>query len=217
MKNPRRSRSLEILARSIKDSDQFVTHVCNIAAAYAKHHTSDAAASRDVRQALRSLAKHAAALSQWLQSAARSAGSSIESQALRQLGIATRNPASFGQSVAMRTWLAQVADASSKVAEAAPGESREHALRAAAEGLRATFEHHGIKLSQRAPEQKQSDAVRLLCAVVNQVGAAEIEPAEAKQWLQAPTRGTDALAAKRGKPRKDAPVARLVAAKRHRK
>jgi hypothetical protein len=217
MKNPRRTRSLEVLARSIKDSDQFVMHVCNIAATYDKHHAPDVATSRDVRQALRSLAKHAAALSHWLQSAARTTGSSIEAQALRQMGTATRNPVSVGHSVAMRTWLAQVADVSSKVAEAPPAESREHALRAAAEGLRATFQHHGIKLSQRAPQQQQSDAVRLLCALVNRPGAAELEPAEAKQWLAAAQRGPDTAISKPKPPRKAASPVRLVPNKRTRK
>jgi hypothetical protein len=180
-----RIKSLEALARSVKDSDQFVNHVCNVAAAYGKHAAFDGAASRDVRHALRSLAKHAEALSQWLQSAARSGSSSIEGQALRQLSVSTRNPGSVGQSIGMRAWLAQVAQASSAAAEAAPAEARADALRGAAEGLRATFERHHIKLSQRAPQQKQSDAVRLLCALVIASGAAEIEPAEASQCFKA--------------------------------
>lgn len=202
MKPQRRSKALETLARSIKDSDEFVTHVCNVAAAYAKHHAVDPAAGREVRQALRTFARHAGALSEWLQSAAR-AGSSSESQALRQIGAASRNPGSVSQSVALREWLGRVADVSSKAAEAPAGDLREDALRTAAEGVRATFEHHGIKLSQRMPQQKQSDAVRLLCAMVNQPGADEIEPAEAKQWLQPRPRPKDASkpSAVKSKPR----------------
>jgi hypothetical protein len=198
MKSPRRNKPLEALARSIKDSDRFVAHVCNIAAAYGKHHAFDASASREVRQALRTFAKHAEGLSQWLQDAARSSSSSVEGQALRQIGAATRNPGAFGQSLGMRSWLAQLAQASSAAAEAAPATAREDALRTAVEGLRATFEHHGIKLSQRAPQQKQSDAVRLLCALTNGSGA-ELEPAEAKQWLKAakPTVATKAALTKR--------------------
>ena len=184
MKSPRRNKSLETLARSVKDSEQFVNHVCNVAAAYGKHAAVDAVASRDVRHALRSFAKHAEAMSQWLQSAARGGSHSVEGQALRQLGFNTRNPGSVGQSIGMRTWLTQVAEASSAAAEAAPADARAEALRSAAEGLRATFERHNIKLSQRAPEQKQSDAVRLLCALVNASGAVEIEPAEAKQCFK---------------------------------
>lgn len=198
MKSPRRNKSLEALARSVKDSDRFVTHVCNVAAAYGKHPASDASASRDVRQALRSFAKHAEALSQWLQSAARSGSSSVEGQALRQIGVATRNPGSFGQSLGLRSWLAQLAEAGSAAAETAPMSAREDALRTAAEGLRATFEHHGIKLSQRAPQQQQSDAVRLLCALVNGNGA-EIEPAEARQWFKA-ARATATTRAARKQP-----------------
>lgn len=182
MKSPRRNKPLESLARSIMNSDEFVTHVCNVAAAYGKHHAFDAAANRDVRQSLRSFSKHAAALSHWLQSAAR--GPSIEGQALRQIGLATRNPGSIGQSVGMRAWLVQVAEASTVAAEAAPATAREDALRAAAEGLRATFEHHGLKLSQRAPQQQQSDAVRLLCALVNVGGVEELAPGEARQWFK---------------------------------
>src|SRR5205809_218129 len=119
MKSARRNKSLEALARSVKDSDQFVNHVCNVAAAYGKHAAFDAAASREVRHALRSFAKHAEALSQWLQSAARSGSSSIEGQALRQLSVSTRNPGSVSQSMGMRGWLAHVAQASSAAAEAA--------------------------------------------------------------------------------------------------
>lgn len=198
MKSSRRNKPLEALARSVKDSDRFVTHVCNVAAAYGKHVAIDAAAGRDVRQALRSCAKHAEALSQWLQSAARGGSSGIEGKALRLIGAATRNPGSFGQSLGMRSWLLQLAQASSAAAEAAPAAAREDALRSAAEGLRATFEHHGIKLTQRSPPHKQSDAVRLLCAVVNDHGA-EIEPAEAGQWFKAAKPAT-ALRAAAAKP-----------------
>jgi hypothetical protein len=184
MKSQRRSKSLETLARSVKDSEQFVAHVCNVAAAYSKHHAIDSAAHRDVRQALRTCAKHAEALSQWLHSAARGSASSIESQALRQLGMATSNPRWIGQSIGMRGWLAQLAQASTVACEAPPRDLQQAALRGAVEGLRATFERHGIKLSQRAPEQKHSDAVRLLCALVSVSGTLELEPAEARQLLK---------------------------------
>lgn len=184
MKSQRRSKSLELLARSIKDSDQFVTHVCNVAAAYGRHPALDPSATRDVRQALRSFAKHAEALSDWLKSAARTGSPTVEGQALRQIGLASGNPAAIGQTMGMRAWLAQVAQAGTTAADAAAGQSRQEALRSAAEGLRATFEHHGIKLSQRAPEQKQSDAVRLLCAMAEQ-GGSSLEAAEARQLLQA--------------------------------
>jgi hypothetical protein len=201
MKSSRRNKSLEALARSVKDSDRFVTHVCNVAAAYGRHHAVDGSASREVRQALRSFAKHAEALSQWLQSAARSGSASAEGQALRQIGAASRNPGSVGQSLGLRSWLAQLAEASSAAAEAGPVATRDDALRTAAEGLRATFEHHGIKLSQRTPQYKQSDAVRLLCAVVSGSGA-EIEPASAKQWFKV---AKPAIAAKATrKPRSEA-------------
>ena len=82
----------------------------------------------------------------------------------------------------------QLAAASSALAEAAPTAARDDAIRGAAEGLRATFERHGLKLSQRTAQQQPSDAVRLLCALVNGAVAnghgTAIEPAEARQWFK---------------------------------
>jgi hypothetical protein len=217
MKAQRRNRSLEVLARSIKDSEDFVTHVSNIAAAVGNHYARNSAAGREMRQALRGLAKHAGALSDWLQSAARS-GSSIESQALRQLSVASGNPTAFGESVAMRAWLSQLAAASDAAADAPPDKSREDALRLAADGLRGTFEHHGLKLSQRAAQQKQSDAVRLLCAMVGQADTAGLDTAEAKQWLQGRNRAAGrAQPADKKRPASQAPVRSVRSSRKQRR
>jgi len=59
---------------------------------------------------------------------------------------------------------------------------RDDALRIAAEGLRATFEHHKLKLAA-GTDKKPGDAVRLLCAIAREAGET-VEPAAAKAALK---------------------------------
>jgi hypothetical protein len=66
------------------------------------------------------------------------------------------------------------------------------ALRIAAEGLRATFEHHKLKLAA-GTDKKPGDAVRLLCAIAREAGET-IEPATAKAALKDSNRPTAAAA-----------------------
>ena len=56
------SKSVEKAARSVKDSDDFVQHIANIADRYRREHALDLGPrARAVRQSLRAFHKHAAA------------------------------------------------------------------------------------------------------------------------------------------------------------
>jgi hypothetical protein len=59
------------------------------------------------------------------------------------------------------------------------------APKVAAEALRATFEFHKLKLSAQASAKKQSDAVRLLCAIAKNAGDGSLTAQEARQALLA--------------------------------
>ena len=62
----RRSKALEKVARSIKDSDEFVDHVFAIARGFEAHHELDVSGgSRGVRTALKTFEKHAGPLAEW--------------------------------------------------------------------------------------------------------------------------------------------------------
>jgi hypothetical protein len=188
--NPRRRRSktLEKAARSIRDADDFVTHVFNIAWAYRNDHVADQGpGNRDVRRALRSLRKHATALSAWLESANRSGKERPERDALDRIGVAKYGSAAAGrqQSIAPQIWLDNVIAGSAAAEESLRGKHSDRGPRNAAEALRATFEHHGLKLSQRAEGEKHTDAVRLLCAIAKDAGDADMTPAAAREWLRA--------------------------------
>lgn len=58
------------------------------------------------------------------------------------------------------------------------------ALRVAAEGLRAIFEHHKLKLSASGTASQPAESVRLLCAIAHEAGDEELQPETAKAALR---------------------------------
>jgi hypothetical protein len=176
---------LEAVAREIKDADEFIEHVAGLAKRYRREHALRAGdAQADLRQALRTFHKHAGALAEWLQQANTGKATAMERKAFDALGTKL-----FGSPVLARPQCAQIQEwliRASKAAEETITEMKqggaEDALRIAAEGLRATFEHHKLKLAIGG-DKKPGDAVRLLCAIAREAGET-IEPAVAKAALR---------------------------------
>lgn len=174
MNRRRRSKTLEKAARAVRDNDEFVDHVFNIARGFAAHHALDAGAgTRGVRQSLRAFERHASALTDWLKRSTQRG--SAEHEAIGAIAAAEVDT--------VREWLHRNALAARKAESDLQGKKLRQAPRFAAQALRATFEHHGLKVSHRASATKQSDAVTLLCAIARDGGDASVTPPQARQWL----------------------------------
>ena len=182
-------KALENLARQVKDSEEFVGHVASIADRYRREHALDLGSrGRDVRESLKVFQKHAAALEAWLRQAHKENRSAPECDALEKLGVAMHGAPAlvYARSKEVQSWLSQAAKTADKcIADSAraPRNADANALRIAAEGLRATFEHHQLKFSTKLGKDSQSDAVRLLCAVAKNAGDAELTPQAARKAL----------------------------------
>jgi len=183
MSKKRRSKTLEKAARAVKDSDEFVEHIFNIARGFADHHELDAGAgARGVRQSLKAFEKHATALSEWLARA--NDRGSPEHEALNAVGSAFQDSSTpFAEVSSTRAWLEEAARASETAASQLQGKKLQNAPRFAAQALRATFEHHKLKISATVTKTKQSDAITLLCAIAKEGGDPTMTPAQAKEWL----------------------------------
>lgn len=168
----------------IKDSDEFVEHVFNIARGFEAHHELDTGAgARGVRQALKAFEKHAAALADWLEHSAERGTPQFEalkaiSETLQSRGVPLVDAAGT------RTWLEHTAKASGKAESQLQGKKLKNAPRFAAEALRATFEHHKLKVSLQTNAKTQSDAIKLLCAIAKDAGDASMTADQAKEWLR---------------------------------
>jgi hypothetical protein len=184
MSKRRRSKTLEKAARAVKDSDEFVEHVCNIARGFAAHHELDSGAgTRGVRRALKAFEKHATALAKWLEQA--QVRGTPEFEALNAIGqtLQTRGTP-IVDSARTGVWLEQTAKASSKAEIRLQGTKLKNAPRFAADALRATFEHHKLKISLQANAKNQSAAIKLLCAIAKDGGDATMTAEQAKEWLR---------------------------------
>lgn len=174
---------LEKVAREIKDADEFVEHVAGLANRYRREYALQAGeAQAELRQSLRSFQKHAAALASWLQEANNGKATAIERKAFDAIGTKLQGSPVLArpQSLQVLEWLTragQVAEESAAKKTSADNPP----LRIAAEGLRATFEHHKLKVSLSGA----ADAVRLLCAIARDAGDAAVEPDIAKAALRA--------------------------------
>lgn len=188
MSKRRRTKTLEKAARAIKDSDEFVAHVFNIARAYEAHHELDSGVgARGVRQSLKAFDKHASNLLAWLENATELGAP--EHEALDAIRNALQNQGQpFPDLGGFRAWLEQATQASLKAEAALQGKKLKNAPRFAAEALRATFEYHKLKVSTQLSEKKQGEAITLLCAIAKDAGDASLTPAEAREWLLASTR-----------------------------
>jgi hypothetical protein len=189
MKRRKPGKALERTARDIKDSDEFMTHVANIAELYRREHALDSTPRGGaVRQSLKAFGKHAGALSQWLEQAHKGNPSAPEYEALGKLGAllygAPHQAVTASRSVA--EWLRQAEAATRRYIEENKSFARKaqrNAPKAAGAALRATFEHHKLKFAAQATADKPSAAVRLLCAIAKSAGDPELTPAAAKQAL----------------------------------
>ena len=194
MPRQRRSKSLEKVARSIKDSDAFVEHVFGIAARYRSHYELETGSrGREIRQAIKLFEKHAAALGAWLHRAQKS--STAEHEALGVLSSALHGSAAAvrPQAIATELWLHSAAGASERALTTLKRSPLQSAPRAAAEALRATFEHHGLKMSYRTKPENPGDVIRLFCALAKDSGDADMTATTARQWLKV---GTAAVSGK---------------------
>lgn len=176
---------LEKVAREIKDADEFVEHVAGLSNRYRREYALQAGdAQAEVRQALRSFQKHASALAEWLQQANNGKPSAVERQAFDTIGTQIYGSPVLArpQTVPVVDWLTRAsATAEDSIAKMKHGGASENAaLRIAAEGLRATFEHHKLKVAVSAT----GDAVRLLCAIAKDAGDASVEADVAKVALR---------------------------------
>ncbi len=179
----RRSKTLEKLARSIKDSDEFVEHVFAIARGFEAHHELDVSSgSRGVRNALKAFEKHAQPLSKWLAQAGESA--SAEHEAVNALRNVPKVTLPYLDLAATQAWLEQAVRASAKAQVQLQGQKLTKAPVWAAEALRATFERHKLKLSLQVSEKKQGDAIKLFCAIAKDGGDAEMSATQAREWLR---------------------------------
>ena len=177
---------LEAVAREIKDADEFVDHVAGLANRYRREHAlASGDAQAELRQSLRNFQKHASALAEWLEQANSGKTSAIERKAFDAVGTKLFGSPVLArpQSVQTMEWLVRAAQAAD---ESVAGMKRtgtdNAALRIAAEGLRATFEHHKLKVALVGGEQP-SDAVRLLVAIARDAGD-DVEPNLAKIVLR---------------------------------
>jgi hypothetical protein len=177
---------LEAVAREIKDADEFVEHVAGLANRYRREHAlASGDAQAELRQSLRNFQKHASALAEWLQEANSGKASAIERKAFDAVGTKLYGSPVLArpQSVQTMEWLvraARTADESIAGLKRTGGDNAP--LRIAAEGLRATFEHHKLKVALVSGDQP-SDAVRLLVAVARDAGD-DVEPNLAKITLR---------------------------------
>jgi hypothetical protein len=176
---------LEAVARGIKDSDEFVEHVAGLAKRYRRERALRAGDTQaELRQSLRTFHKHASALTEWLQQATGGKANALERKAFDALGTKL-----FGSPVLARPqsaqtleWLVRASKAADETVMELKQGGAEDALKIAAEGLRATFEHHKLKLATGSDKQP-GDAVRLLCAIARDAGDT-VEPAAAKAVLR---------------------------------
>lgn len=177
---------LEAVAREIKDADEFVEHVAGLANRYRREHalvSGDAQA--ELRQSLRNFQKHASALAEWLQEANGGKPSAIERKAFDAVGTKLYGSPVLArpQSVQTMEWLVRAAQSADETIAGLKRTGADNTpLRIAAEGLRATFEHHKLKVALVSGEQP-SDAVRLLVAIARDAGE-DVEPNLAKITLR---------------------------------
>lgn len=182
----RRSKSIEAIARTVSDDDEFVEHIFAIAAAYRSQHLLESSSKgAEVRQALKTFGKHAIALELWLRQALTASQTTAEHEALKQLSTALHgSPLSArAQAQATQLWLAELNGVSERALQLLKRQPVRRAPVAAAEALCATFQHHALKISYRGSGDKPSDAIRLLCAIAKDAGDA-ITPEQARQFLK---------------------------------
>ena len=109
---------------------------------------------------------------------------SAEREAVNALRNVPKITLPFLDLAATQAWLQQAVRASAKAQVQLQGQKLTKAPVWAAEALRATFERHKLKVSLQVSETKQSDAIRVFCAIAKDGGDAEMTAAQAREWLR---------------------------------
>lgn len=190
MKRRKPGKALEKLVRAVKDSAEFLDHIGGISSLYRREHALDATPRGSAaRQSLKTFRKHASGLSEWLEQAHKTA-STPEHDALNKVGELLYGVAhqAHTASKSIAEWLSQADEAAGRCLEDVslfPRKPQRNAPVLAGAALRATFEHHKLKMSTQVSAANQSDAIRLLCAIAKDAGDNDLSPQEAKQALLA--------------------------------
>lgn len=191
VKRKKPSKRLERIARQIKDSDEFVDHVAGLCSRYRHEHAlHGGTAQAAIRQSTRAFHRHATALALWLQQAHDGAATAVEREALDRIGNLLHGApgAARTQSAPILAWLTragQAAEASIAKAARRQNDQAGSAARAVAEGLRATFEYHKLKVTLSAAGMQQApNAVLLLCAIARDAGDDSLDPDTARAALR---------------------------------
>ena len=187
MKRKKISAALEKAARRVRDSDEFVGHVGSIAERYRREHAlTTGPRGADVRRALKTFRKRAAALTEWF-GQAQARPSSLEYEALTKIGSVMHSAPNqtLASSVSIVTWLQQ-AERSAAAAEAqlAARKTNSNSSRIAIEALKATFERHGLKWSTQVTKTSASDAITLFCAIAKSAGDPTMTPQSAREAMR---------------------------------
>jgi hypothetical protein len=187
LKSMKIGKRLEAVAREVKDADEFVEHVAGLANRYRREQAlASADTQAELRQTLRTFHKHASALVDWLQRADAGKPSAIERKALDAIGTKLHGSPVLARAPSKQAleWLTRAGEAAHEIVAGMKRTAADStALQIAAEGLRATFEHHKLKVTLAVGEQP-SDAVRLLCAIARDAGDDSVEPTRAKIALR---------------------------------
>jgi len=189
IKHRKPSKRLERIARQIKDSDEFVDHVAGLCSRYRHAHAlREGAAQAALRQSTRAFQRHATALALWLQQAHDGATTAIERESLDRIGVLLHGSpgAARAQSGPILDWLTRASQAAeASIAKMTRQDDlADSAARAVAEGLRATFEHHKLKVTLAATDPEQPNAVLLLCAIARDAGDDALDADAAKAALR---------------------------------
>lgn len=182
---------LERLARQIKDCDEFVDHVAGLRNRY-RHEQAlrESAAQTALRQSTRTFHRHAAALALWLRQAHDGSMTAIEREALDRIGAQLHGSAGAAraQSAPILAWLTRAGQAAeASIARTTPrqdGLAGADTARTVAEGLRATFEYHKLKVTLSAADPQQPAAVLLLCAIARDAGDDSLDADAARTALR---------------------------------
>jgi hypothetical protein len=190
MRKKKLSTVLEKSLRGIKDSDEFVAHIGNIAERYRREHAVGVGAkAQAMRQSLRVFQKHAAAMVEWLSQAQQETSVKPERDALSKIGAAIYGVPSraFAESKHVQEWLSQAERAAVRCLNDSKllRRNTQPAVAAiAAEAMRATFDYHKLKWSPTVTKTKQSDAVKVMCSIAKHAGDASMTPDVARQVLR---------------------------------
>ena len=190
IKRRKTGKRLERIARQVKDSDEFVDHVAGLCSRYRHEHgLREGSTQAALRQSTRAFHRHATALALWLQQAHDGAMTAIEREALDRIGTLLHGSsgAARAQTRPILDWLTragQAAETSLAKMTRRQNDLADSAARTVAEGLRATFEHHKLKVVLSATDPDHPNAVLLLCAIARDAGDHSLDADAAKAALR---------------------------------